>query len=217
MGWGMAGGGADPAALLRLYMRFGRLDDALALAHLLICAWLTQACTMPPRLLRVCACGEHNAYFFKASRRLSAALCIFCPSLLSVALGTLPYRRTFGARPLGLTASRQGVFNTLAETPRMSPGRARICSASARRPPGSRMRCWRRWPPRPPRPCPPRLTSPRPPPSCPPRSLTCTAPLPSTRACWSAAPQPLRVRSGLPQGVQGGSTGVQCSDCCLVV
>ena len=30
MGWGMAGGGADPAALLRLYMRFGRLDDALA-------------------------------------------------------------------------------------------------------------------------------------------------------------------------------------------
>ena len=42
---GMAGGSADPAALLRLYMRFGCMHDALALAHAHISAWLVQACT----------------------------------------------------------------------------------------------------------------------------------------------------------------------------
>ncbi len=39
----MAGGAADPAVVLRLCMRFGRLDDALALAHAHVAAWLTQA------------------------------------------------------------------------------------------------------------------------------------------------------------------------------
>lgn len=43
---GMAGGGADLAALLRLYMRFGCLNDALALAHAHISAWLMQACSL---------------------------------------------------------------------------------------------------------------------------------------------------------------------------
>lgn len=42
----MAGGGADLAALLRLYMRFGCLNDALALAHAHISAWLMQACSL---------------------------------------------------------------------------------------------------------------------------------------------------------------------------
>ncbi len=44
---GMAGSAADPAALLRIYIKRGRLEDAASLALTHLHAWQTQV-TLPP-------------------------------------------------------------------------------------------------------------------------------------------------------------------------